>query len=93
MCIVLAKGKLLKLFKASAESQLVTEILKSKSLQCEYFGHKIENDNNKKLGMHKAVHVCASDGTLVWPLNSQQCQQKTLTITRKNPANSNTKNS
>ena len=28
----------------------------------EYFGHKIHYDQNKKMRMHGAVHVCARDG-------------------------------
>ena len=35
---------------------------------------KLGMNTKKKLGMHEAVHVCASDGTLVWTLTSQQCQ-------------------
>ena len=56
MGIVLVKGKLVKLFKASTVSQVVREKWKlvDHSIQvysAEYFGHKIHYDQNEKLGM------------------------------------------
>ena len=64
MDIVLAKGKLVKLFKSSTVLQEVIENRLSNSKVCsaEYFGYKIHYAQNKKLGMYGAVHVCAKDG-------------------------------
>ena len=34
----------------------------SRVYSAKYFGHKIHYDQNKKLGMYGAAHVCARDG-------------------------------
>ena len=101
--IVLAKDKLVKFLKTSTVSQVVrkkwklVDLLNPKLYSAEYFGHKNRYDQNEKLGMYGAVHVCARDGysgmivkfaaipiknTITWKKNSLTITQKTLNNTR-----------
>ena len=67
MHVVLAKGKLVKLLKLSTEwsSDLkkveTGRLLNPQVYSVDYFGHKSHYDQNEKLGMNGAVHVCARD--------------------------------
>ena len=38
------------------------QLLNPRVYSVEYFGHEIHYDQNKKLGIHRTVHVCAKDG-------------------------------
>ena len=66
MGIVLTKGKLVKLFMTSTLSQVIRKKSSLVDYQAQkpavYFGYKIHYDQNKKLAMQGAVHVCARDG-------------------------------
>ena len=68
MGIFLANDELVKLLKTSRVSQVVREksklvdLLNPRVYSVEYFGHKSDYDQNEKLGLYRAVHVCASDG-------------------------------
>ena len=68
MRIVLAKGKLVKLFKASVVRESSQRKVKAGRLlsprvySAEYFGHKTHYDQSEKLGIHGAVNGCARDG-------------------------------
>ena len=67
-------------------------LLNPRVYTAEYFGQRNLYDQNKKLGMYGATHVCARDGYSGMIAKSAAIPIKTLTITRKNTTNNNTKN-
>ena len=66
-------------------------LLNPRVYTAEYFGQRNLYDQNKKLGMYGATHVCARDGYSGMIAKSAAIPIKTLTITRKNTTNNNTK--
>ena len=70
-------------------------LLNPRVYSVEHFGHKHHYDQNKKLGIYRAVHVCARDGysgMIVEFSAMPVIQKKQKAITQKN-TNINTKNS
>ena len=98
--IVLAKDKLAKFLKTSTASQVVrkkwklVDLLNPRLYSAEYFGHKNLYDQNEKLGMFGAVHVCARDGYSEMIVKFAAIPIKnTYNNMKKKLTNNNTKNS